>query len=303
MRVEVKLHGAEPVWLHEGSRWTLGEVVNNKKDRRWLQGLEIEDPGWPTGTPIRVIAMKNGSVILEPDVDSEVWRQVDNTPGLKGALARWALKHVARMEKGTSDMVGELYEGCIVTTTTVAKGQHSDIERLSGYPLFSLEPLKWRNKDGFPRLAVFTLDSPTTEFAVVAGREGYYTRKLKWRQERPPLPKAMLACYADVMALLAERAKTKKKSVRLSAEFMSFIPSDVKARIAEARPNFKQLFVIAEVPKWTVTERNAPKPRPRPTADPLVVGFDGVSFWLVAAFDATPLERYIEDEWCVEPLR
>lgn len=127
MRVEVKLHGPRPDWLREGTRWTLGSTVSSNKDRRWIGGLQIEDPGWPDGTPIRVASLRDGAAVLEPDESSAAWRQSEGDSGLKGALARWALKHAGGdMQKGQTDMTGDIYEGLVVTTETVAAGPNSD---------------------------------------------------------------------------------------------------------------------------------------------------------------------------------
>ena len=127
MQAEVKLHGSTPKWLAGGSKWTLGEQVKGQKDRRWIMGLEIEDPGWPTGTPIRVVSVGNGHAVLEPDADSGVWRQAEGAGGIKGALARWALKHAGGdMTKGATDMQGDIYEGLVVKTEAVAAGPNSD---------------------------------------------------------------------------------------------------------------------------------------------------------------------------------
>jgi hypothetical protein len=176
--------------------------------------------------------------------------------------------------------------------------QLESLDKLNQYPVFSLEPLSWRNKEGFPRLAVFSLESPDLEFAVV----GSYSRvdwrlKRRWRQKvSPKLPQGMMDCYKDVLDKLSAIAKETKKTARLRAQFGMLIPQAIKTEIARVRGEFKEIFIIAEAPRWDLKLTAIPKPK-----DPLVVGYDGVNYWLIAAFDPTPLENYIKAEFCVKP--
>lgn len=173
----------------------------------------------------------------------------------------------------------------------------TDVEKLRQYATFSVEPLKWRNKDGWPRLAVFSLASPTVKFAVIAQTADWTGRRSWKRHIAPTYPRLISDCYADVLAAMSIKAKALKKSVHLEAQFTSLIPAPIKAKIAEAQPHFKEIFIVAEAPNWKLETVAIP----RPQRDPLVVGFDGHNLWLIAAFDATPLERYIQDEWTLEP--
>lgn len=174
--------------------------------------------------------------------------------------------------------------------------QLESLDYLREYRIFSLEPLKWRNNQGFPRLAVFNITSPNCEFAVVGRREREWERP-RWKQDvTPKLPKEMMDCYKDVLTKLAELAKEAKKTVRLKAQLSIILPDDIRQKIIEVRKQFKEIFIIAEAPNWSLKQIAIPKPK----KDPLVVGYDGANYWLVAAFDQTPLEKYIEDEFCVK---
>ncbi|MBI4118307.1 MAG: hypothetical protein HY455_02120 [Parcubacteria group bacterium] len=94
--------------------------------------------------------------------------------------------------------------------------QLKSLNKLGQYALFSLEPLTWRNKQGFPRLAVFSLKSPNSEFAVVDSRD--WDSRRRWRQKvDPKLPRDVLKCYKDVLQNLSAIAKKTKKTARGSA--------------------------------------------------------------------------------------
>jgi len=174
----------------------------------------------------------------------------------------------------------------------------TDIEKLHQYATFSTEPLMWRNRFGFPRLAVFNLNSPYVALSVVASQPDWRGRRTWKRATTPTYPKLILDCYTDVHAAMMLRAKEIKKSIHLKAQFEGLIPTEVKEKIAAAKPHFKEMFLVAETPSWKVETVAIPPPN----RDPLIVGFDGHNLWLVAAFETTPLERYIQDEWSLEPI-
>lgn len=173
--------------------------------------------------------------------------------------------------------------------------QLESLDKLNQYAVFSLEPLTWRNKQGLPRLAVFSLESPNFEFAIMGRHDDYGYHR--WNQKvSPTLPQEMMGCYKDVIIKLWALAKQTKKTTRLRAQFAMLIPQNVREEIIRVRGQFKKIFVVAEVPRWDLKQTVIP----RPNKDPLVVGYDGVNYWLIAAFDPTPLEEYIKMEFCVK---
>jgi|GEM_PF-2037805 len=185
------------------------------------------------------------------------------------------------------------------------------------YHLLSMEPLTWRDKNGWPRLIVFNLDSPKYEIEVVylidesdwrkrtvsqtarfASQECLVERRNGTRTttkyERRVLPKAITSCYSDVLAKLEGMARDHKKSLNLSSRFEGLIPEEVKRKIAEARGSFREIFIIAEPKEFQITESDVVilrPPLPEPSPDPLVVGFDGSQLWLIADFETTPVEE------------
>ena len=185
------------------------------------------------------------------------------------------------------------------------------------YHLLSTEPLTWRDKDGWPRLVVFGLDSPTFEMKITgsmagvredlvrrehqlgASRTSISFERVKVQEYRftrgiqPKLPHVIGSCYSDVLTKMGQMARKRKKSIKLSCRFEGLIPLDVKQKITEARDLFKHVFLVAEPNGFTISERAiaVPRPRPRPDPDPLVVGFDGSQLWLIADFNTTPVEE------------
>lgn len=162
------------------------------------------------------------------------------------------------------------------------------------YPPISLDALrKHRTKAGWPSVAVFCLDSPDFKIEV----------KGRWRQDppswdnrysvsakiSPELPKAISDCYKDVIAQLTKRCKSEQKSYKLCAAFDGLIPLEVKQKIKEAKHAFKQIFILAEPPAWSLKATAVVQPK----VDPLVVGWDGNGLCLIAEFDTTPVEEAI----------
>ena len=178
--------------------------------------------------------------------------------------------------------------------TRMAK-QLEALDKWQKYPEFSLEPLTWRDKEGFPRLAVFSLMSPNVEFAVVGSYNGG-GRKFWTEKMTPELPPEMKKCFKDVLGKLSVMARETKKTIRLRAQFAVLIPQPIREEILKVQGDFKEIFVVAEIPKWDLKETAVP----RPNKDPLVVGYDGFNHWLIAAFDPTPLEDLIKMEFCVK---
>ncbi|MBI4434954.1 hypothetical protein HY635_04060 [Candidatus Uhrbacteria bacterium] len=141
------------------------------------------------------------------------------------------------------------------------------------------EVLGWRNPDGFPTLAPFSVESE--EFAFASSPNA-------WPEETvtPALPAPIRGCYDDVFKKLRERRARRNVKVRASVTFTGVIPEDVRRTIASAQRAFKDIRVLAEVDRWQLEETELPALR----TDPLVIGYDGQEFWLLAAFDITPLE-------------
>lgn len=178
------------------------------------------------------------------------------------------------------------------------KARLTKIHLYGNLPCMSFQPLRWRTDEGWPKIMLFSLDAPTAFFRV-RGTKNSWNHSIDWDNDMAPsLPIVVERCYRDVFPLLTERAKKEKKTAVLSATLNGIIPQETREKIAEAKKNFEQLFVAAEVKKWNLEYKTVPTPRPR-NYDPLVLGWDGTNLWIIDHFDLTPTERYIKDEFSV----
>jgi hypothetical protein len=161
----------------------------------------------------------------------------------------------------------------------------------SSYQLFNLEPFTWRDKDGWPRLVFFGLDSPDAVIKVIKRRASWDREAGFSTQLIPTLPEPIKACYQDVIVKLRKKCKS-GTSLKLRARYEGVIPAAAKAQIATAREQFKQVFIVAEPKGFSLTEVAIPQP-----VDPLIVGWDGERLWLVGSFDTTTVEEYAKREF------
>ena len=160
--------------------------------------------------------------------------------------------------------------------------------KFAQYPEFPMDAFSWRDKRGYPRLVIFSLNSANFEIGVITNH-GWGGRLNTHRTHTPEMPRPVLKMYDDVFKLLSGQAREERKSIRLRTTFEGLIPEEVKQQIVDTKPHFKQQFVVAEASRWDLT-KSAPIRR----VDPLLVGWDGYRMWLLASFDTTPVEKYIE---------
>lgn len=206
-----------------------------------------------------------------------------------------AIQRVIQLRNGLypveSDAVGTIDQ----ILTSLAQRQQQLAAIVNGevaYPVFDPRPLSWRNKKGFPTLAPFSIYHPMLEFRVVGRRKSWdiaYTR-----ETTPDLPEPLICHYNDVFSTLEKVAKQRESTVKLNARFKGIIPTSVKDEIATAQEHLNYIYVIAEVDDWQVDVIAIPQIR-----DPLVIGFDGANWRLIATFDLTPVENYIYREFCI----
>ncbi|MBI4434027.1 hypothetical protein HY632_04590 [Candidatus Uhrbacteria bacterium] len=157
------------------------------------------------------------------------------------------------------------------------------------------EVLQWRNDAGLPVLAPFSVASPACTFVVQSLGNGNFLRQFS-----PSLPMPLQSCYDDVFAKLEAR-RSRGRDIQCSVSFSGTIPADVRAIIMNAqRFRLNDIRILAEVDRWQIEERESSSLR----VDPIVIGFDGNDFWLLATFDLTPLESFVQ-EICTgsEPVR
>jgi hypothetical protein len=170
----------------------------------------------------------------------------------------------------------------------------------NGLPKLSLEPLKWRDKNGWPRLALFGLESPVCSLRV----EGYWSDKW-FRSEWKPyskiysgMPTELLQYYDDVKQKLYDLCAQHKADVTLRCSYSGVFPLSTRHKIHDNMDKFKRLYLLTEATDWQVVMTEKPKPTLE-LADPLLVGWDGESLWLIDHFELTPIERLIAAEFTV----
>lgn len=207
-----------------------------------------------------------------------------------------AKEKIIRAKREKCDLFGIEYEAhfefCstiqrLETTMTALKRK----ERLmSRYAELNFEPFKWRDEEGWPRFAIFALDSPDCEFRV-----GNY----KWdsdellnlgRDIKPHLPELLESCYEDVFKLLETRVRKTRKVARLTARFRGLIPRETRKAIKETKKHLDSIYILAEVSGWKIEVVE-------PIRDPLVIGLAENRLWIIASFDTTPLEEYTKREF------
>lgn len=87
------------------------------------------------------------------------------------------------------------------------------------YLRLGLEPLGWRDANGFPKLAIFTLDAHI--FKLVARRPTGIANSYRGNELEvvPHLPPKIAACYRDVIELLVDKSGTSRSSLELICQF------------------------------------------------------------------------------------
>jgi len=216
---------------------------------------------------------------------------------------------ILRANKKLKNLFGfeETSRPAIVAHVGELERERARLQSLAKYGEFgclSFAPFSWRDaKTKYPRLAIFSLDSPRFEISAQvemhdAYNGDYWVPRRRYKGKiSPTLPPVIAKCYSDVLERLMVTAKEKRKSVFLATSYVGLIPDETRAKIADAKKLFKDIFIIAEGKNWELTEKK-PKVFRNPNAgDPLVAGFDGTNLWVIDAFNLTSIERLIKSEF------
>lgn len=165
------------------------------------------------------------------------------------------------------------------------------------YPRISLEPLKWRDEKGFPKLGLFSLLYKSFKISVVKKDGRLYLDQVGPTRSSLDLPIDIQACYEDMKDALGEHMSTEEHAnVSIVATFKGVIPYNVRQQIEKARSDFLRyydsrpqeadIFVLAETKFKINKEVFTP-------SDPLVVGFKEGALFLIADFETTSLEEAV----------
>jgi hypothetical protein len=157
--------------------------------------------------------------------------------------------------------------------------QIEDERKLKEYRKLDINILKiLGGKSGHPRFAPFPIDSSkfSTEYpSTWVGTQGWKTYELM---------SFMKDLYRPLLKEVSERV------IHLSVDFKGIIPKEIKDKLPAWQGEFKEVFFIADV-----TDRWEEKPS-LIDYDPLVVGWTGYDFYLLATFDLTPFEKWAAAE-------
>lgn len=186
-----------------------------------------------------------------------------------------------------------------------------DLQRVSsfrrhGLPMLAEEVLTWRtgSKEHIPTptFALTSLADPDTIFECRGSYHGSGTER-RWFHEsfsaRPSIPDPFTRHYMDVIEAMRARSDAKKSNITLNTSYNGVIPDATRKKILTAKENFDEIFLLREVSEWGVVTKKVKKP-PRPALlDPIVVGFDAATFWIIDTFDTTTLEQYVREEFAL----
>ncbi len=112
----------------------------------------------------------------------------------------------------------------------------------------------------------------------------------------------VITTIGSLITAMAITDMTKEPFVQqclVTAEFDGLIPEVVRQKIRRALSLGifgNKVFILAEVPGLEI--KPIPLPKPASIGDPLVIGFNGSDFYLIAAFDTKPVELMAQ----VEPV-
>lgn len=210
---------------------------------------------------------------------------------------------IAQLMKARHDLLGieEHAEKLLDTKIAASKKRIAILEPVAvpataTFPIFDLAPLSWRDAKGLPRLVPFHF----TNSVFTYERELYDDGTIKEDYVPGGLHEDLLKCYTDVEKAVHKHALKERKTVTLEIHFTGVIPDDVREKITLLRAQFSdKIYIVAEPAAVTLRVREpSKKPAPPPVirgGDPLVIGFDGAHFRLIAAFDLTPVEQYVQN--------
>lgn len=184
------------------------------------------------------------------------------------------------------------------------------------YPVLDLGFLNMRTEDGWPRFAVFSIDSPKCYFEIDSGWPKSIMQRLQRKESfaRPDIktthPAGILNYFdfSDIFAKMAKIVLSRKKwlesypGLRLSEIFKGILSQEARQAIADYKSNNMDysIYIIAEAGNWSQTFIEIP---PR-SIDPLVIAYhpdlDPTSACLLAKFDLTIVEEYVAREFSIQ---
>ncbi len=175
---------------------------------------------------------------------------------------------------------------------------------------------KWSTEHqcALPLFSLFNIDAPDSVMEGHSTRSGH---EGTIRNSSLAEPRLLLDLCAETAKLLAAKAlqglpSYTSQAWALSSRFAGGIPAAIRQKIAEAKPRFEQIYLVAEAPEWKLEFFQARSesgvhtrlnPKPIPQRDPLVIGQKQGKFWFIDAFDTTPAEEYVRKEFTIDRIK
>ena len=183
------------------------------------------------------------------------------------------------------------------------KSAHQDVHQQKiGFPRMSLEPLKWRHKNGLPMLVLMSLNSPNVTFS------GWYQHDMEHDGINIEYPTMIHNCYQDVLDKAKSYCWRNGARVEYSFTFEGLIPDSARVSIAEAIKSgkFDSMWLLVDAPeeawgtkrKKPISRREVVKEKIKSIElDPVVIGKAHEAFYVIDRFDLTTVEQYVVDEF------
>ncbi len=210
-------------------------------------------------------------------------------------------QHFERMEWLSKSLFGLEISGkkSIDSQTPGVRLDYNNFLRDKKYLRLPLKPLTWRNDDGLPKIAIFSLTSAVCSFrkcTFYSSSGGSVDREKL--MILPILPSALFNLYEDVRVVLGKKCLEVCRSMRLeslefynytvSCQFNGIIPDNERTKIMEAQTQkyFENIYVIADA-KWGL---ETPVILPL-GASQLAIGYADGKLWLITDFVTMPVNE------------
>lgn len=221
-------------------------------------------------------------------------------------------KRVLVLEESIRAVRTSLREGHFFAFEAVSESAEEEIQKrqaeinhlrmsMEGFPELDYSFLAWRKKNTkLPAFMVVDLNTNTFTLTVspLESDSGRLDLEDSGFDFRPDLPGEIADQYMESINYLLRLAVKSHDwaDIQIEAEYRGGVmPDDLRVRIRDVQERrlFDKIFIVAEAPAWKIDAIARTK------GDPLVVGWsrDTAQMFLIGAFDPTPLEKYVEEQF------
>lgn len=177
--------------------------------------------------------------------------------------------------------------------------------QVGGLPILDTNVLTWTKRQKMPYRLLCSGHRPTLSvpaFAYVPVNAQRMNLSASWGSPDyfSGLPEVVALAFHRALLPLARhtgRPFTPDR-IKLLYEYPGAVPPAIKRMIeTETRFPKEQLAFICEVDRWAVTSERVSLRERRRMLDPILVGHKNGTLFKIAAFDPTPVEQYLLDEF------